>query len=190
MDTIDRCFVGGHAEMVFEDCRVPDSAVLGEAGPGYEYAQLRLGPARLTHCMRWTGIATRALTITRDHVAEREAFGMPLGRHGKVVDLLAESLIDLETARLISLKAAWTLAEGRPAGLQASSLAKAHVGEVTYRVVDRCVHLLGGLGVSQDGPVARFAQELRPFRIYDGPTEVHKWSIGRRFVREAPARSA
>jgi acyl-CoA dehydrogenase len=86
-------------------------------------------------------------------------------------------------SRLVTLKAAWTIAQGGPAGLQASSPARAHIGEATFRVVDR--QLLGGLGVSRDGSVARFAQELRPFRVYDGPIEAHRWSLGGRFVGKA-----
>ena len=85
----------------------------------------------------------------------------------------------------MTLRACWAIQQGDPGGLQASSLAKAHVGEAAHRITDRCVQLLGGLGVNHDGPVARFAQEVRAFRIYDGPTEVHKWSLGKRFVREA-----
>ena len=190
MDTIDRCFVGGHAELSFDDCLVPDSAVLGEVGKGYDYAQVRLGPARLTHCMRWTGLAAEALDVTSRHVNEREAFGMPLGRHGKVIDDIASCLTDLESARLLTLRAAWALQVGARDGLSRSSMAKSYVGEVCHRVIDRCVQVLGGLGVSHDGPVARYAQEVRPFRVYDGPTEVHRWSIGRRHLRDVAARAA
>lgn len=184
IDTIDRGFAGGHGELVFEDCRVEDGAILGEEGKGYHYAQVRLGPARLTHCMRWTGVAARALDFATRRVAEREAFGQSLGEHGAVRAMLADSLLDIETSRLVTRRAAWEIEHGGDGG-HWSSLAKAHVGEATYRVVDRAVQLAGALGVSGDAPLARFFTELRPFRIYDGPTETHKWAIGRRMVRAA-----
>jgi acyl-CoA dehydrogenase len=185
--TTDRGFVGGHAEVVFEDCRVSDADILGEAGLGYQYAQVRLGPARLTHCMRWTGLAARALDIATDHVAEREAFGRTLGEHGLVRGMLADSLIDLETSRLLIQRAAWEI-DNKGDETHWSSLAKSHVAEATHRVIDRSVQLCGGLGVSEDLPLARFLAEIRPFRIYDGPTETHRWAIGRRMVRSRGAR--
>lgn len=184
VEAMDRGFAGGHAEIVFEDCRVGDDAILGEEGLGYHYAQVRLGPARLTHCMRWMGIAARALDVVTRHVAEREAFGRALGDHGMVQGMLAESLMDLETSRLLVYRAAWEIDSGGDA-LHWSSLAKAHVAEAVWRVVDRAVQLCGALGISGDAPLARFLTEIRPFRIYDGPTETHKWSLGRRMVRAA-----
>jgi acyl-CoA dehydrogenase len=134
--------------------------------------------------MRWTGLAARALEIATRRVAEREAFGRTLGEHGMVQGSLADSLIDLETSRLLIQRAAWEIDSGGDV-LHWSSLAKAHVAEAVYRVVDRSVQLCGALGISGHAPLARFLTEIRPFRIYDGPTETHKWSIGRRLVRQA-----
>jgi acyl-CoA dehydrogenase len=182
VDAIDRSFPGGHAEVVLDDCRVDDDAVLGEVGEGFRYAQVRLAPARLTHCMRWLGIARRALDIALDRAIEREAFGQRLADLGMVQERIAQSEIDLETSRLLIWKCAWALDQGERATRE-SSIAKAHVAEAVGRVVDRAVQICGSLGVSGDLPLARMAAEVRPFRIYDGPTETHLWAVARRAVR-------
>jgi acyl-CoA dehydrogenase len=183
VDAIDRSFPGGHAELVFEDCRVEDDAVLGAVGEGFRNAQVRLAPARLTHCMRWLGAARRALDIALDRAAEREAFGQRLGDLGMVQEKIAESVIDLETSRLLIWRCAWALDRGEPARHE-SSVAKAHVAEAVGRVVDRSVQICGSLGVSGDTPLAQLLSEVRPFRIYDGPTETHRWAIARRALRD------
>ena len=186
VDAIDRSFPGGHAEVVFEDCVVADDAVLGTVGDGYRHAQVRLAPARLTHCMRWLGMARRAHDIALDRANEREAFGAKLGELGMVQAMIADSVIDIETSRVLIWHAAWTLDEGRSASRE-SSIAKAHVAEAVGRIVDRAVQICGSLGVSGDLPLARILTEVRPFRIYDGPTETHKWAIARRALRQRAA---
>lgn len=186
MDMPDRSFAGGHAEITFSDCRVPATAVLGEVGLGYQYAQVRLGPARLTHCMRWLGVARRALDIALDHALNRRAFGQQLGDLGMVQQLIADSVIDLETSRAVIWRAAWALDVGSPARHE-TSVAKAHVAETVGRIVDRSVQVAGGQGVSGESPLGRFLTEVRPFRIYDGPTETHRWSIARRELRQRAA---
>lgn len=183
VDAMDRSFPGGHAEVVFEDCRVAEDAVLGEVGEGYRYAQVRLAPARLTHCMRWLGLARRALDLALDRANTREAFGSRLGELGMVQQLIADSVIDLQTSRLLIWQCAWALDQGAPARHE-SSIAKAHVAEAVHRVADRAVQICGSLGVSGDAPLARYLAEMRPFRIYDGPTETHKWAIARRALRD------
>jgi acyl-CoA dehydrogenase len=183
VDVIDRGSPGGHAAVVLEDCLVSDDAVLGAVGEGYRYAQVRLAPARLTHCMRWLGMARRALDIALDRANEREAFGAKLGELGMVQAMIADSVIDIETSRGLIWQTAWTLDQGH-SGSRESSIAKAHVAEAVYRVVDRCVQICGSLGVSGDLPLARILLEIRPFRIYDGPTETHKWAIARRALRQ------
>jgi acyl-CoA dehydrogenase len=183
VEAMDRSFPGGHAEVVFEDCRVGDDAVLGEVGEGYGYAQVRLAPARLTHCMRWLGLAERALDVALDRANEREAFGSRLGELGMVQQMIADSVIDLETSRMLIWRCAWALDQGSPARHE-SSVAKAHVAEAVHRVADRAVQICGSLGVSGDVPLARYLAEMRPFRIYDGPTETHKWAIARRALRD------
>ncbi|MBD0330840.1 MAG: acyl-CoA dehydrogenase family protein [Thermoleophilia bacterium] len=182
LPTTDSAFVGGHAEVAFEDCRVGHDAVLGEVGEGFRYAQVRLAPARLTHCMRWLGLARRALDIALDYAAGREAFGQRLEDLGLVQGLVADCVIDLEASRQLIRHACGVLdAGGR--GTHESSIAKVFVSEAVHRVVDRAVQVHGGLGVSHDVPLARFLDEVRPFRIYDGPSKAHRWSIARRAAR-------
>jgi acyl-CoA dehydrogenase len=183
IDAPDRSFPGGHAEVVFDDCHVSDDAVLGEVSHGYRYAQVRLAPARLTHCMRWLGLACRAHDFALDRASEREAFGSRLGELGMVQQMIADSVLDIDTSRLLIWHCAWKLDSGQRGGRE-SSVAKAHVAEAVNRVVDRAVQICGSLGVSGDTPLARYLAELRPFRIYDGPTETHKWAIARRALRE------
>jgi acyl-CoA dehydrogenase len=182
IEATDRAFPGGHGEVVFEDCRVDDDAVLGAVGEGFAYAQVRLAPARLTHCMRWLGSARRALDIALDYANEREAFGAKLGELGMIQHFIAESVIDLESSRALIQRCAWVLDQGGN-GRHESSVAKAHVAEAVVRVVDRSVQICGALGVSGDAPLARLMNEVRPFRIYDGSTETHLWSIARRTLR-------
>lgn len=182
IEATDLAFPGGHGEVVFEDCRVGEDAVLGAVGEGFRYAQVRLAPARLTHCERWLGAARRALDIALDRASEREAFGQRLGELGMVQRFIAESVLDIETSRAMIWRSAWTLDNGAHARHE-SSLAKAHVAEAVNRVVDRSIQICGGLGISGDVPLARLMNELRPFRIYDGPTETHLWAIARRTLR-------
>jgi acyl-CoA dehydrogenase len=186
IDVTDRAFTGGHAEVVFEDCRVDDGAVLGEVGEGFRYAQVRLAPARLTHCMRWLGLARRAHDFALARAGSREAFGQKLGDLGMIQQKIAESEIDIESSRGLIWRCAWAIDNGAPAR-QESSIAKAHVAEATWRIVDRAIQICGALGVSGDGPPARAMNELRPFRIYDGPTETHHWAIARRALRRTTA---
>lgn len=186
VDAIDRSFPGGHAEVVFEDCRVGEDAVLGEVGEGFRYAQVRLAPARLTHCMRWLGAARRALDTALDRANEREAFGQLLGELGMVQERIAQSVIELDAARMLIWRCAWELDRGGHARHE-SSVAKAYVAEAVDRVVDRAVQICGSVGVSGDAPLARLHAEVRPFRIYDGPTETHHWAIARRALRRRAA---
>jgi acyl-CoA dehydrogenase len=186
IEATDRAFPGGHGEVLFEGCRVGADAVLGEVGEGFRYAQVRLAPARLTHCERWLGAARRALDIALDRANEREAFGHRLGELEMVQQQIAESVLDIETSRAMIWRCAWALDNGEHARHE-SSLAKAHVAEAVNRVLDRSIQICGALGVSGDAPLARLMNELRPFRIYDGPTETHLWAIARRTLRERAA---
>jgi acyl-CoA dehydrogenase len=173
--------VGGHSEVALRGCEVGADAVLGEPGRGLGHAQARLGPARLTHCMRWLGLARRALDIALDRAAEREAFGARLQDLGIVQALIADAVIDLDSSRALVRQVAGVLDAGADGTLE-SSVAKVHVGEAVGRVVDRAAQICGALGVSHDLPLARYMSEVRPFRIYDGPSEAHRWSIARRAV--------
>jgi acyl-CoA dehydrogenase len=189
IDATDRAFPGGHAEVTFTDCEVGDDAVLGEVGEGFSYAQVRLAPARLTHCERWLGTARRAFDISLDYVNGREAFGQPLGELGMVQEQIARSLIDIESSRALIWRCAWALDRGEKAKHE-SSVAKVYVAEAVNRVIDRAIQVCGATGISGETPLARMMNELRPFRIYDGPTETHLWSIARRTLRAHAARPA
>ncbi|WP_328334871.1 acyl-CoA dehydrogenase family protein [Streptomyces sp. NBC_00455] len=184
IDTLDHGLFGGHSEVVFEGCEVPDSAVLGAVDEGFRYAQVRLGPARMTHCMRWLGVARRAQDIALERAAERSAFGGRLAELGMVQQMLADSEIDIETGRAVLWRACWELDQGRSAAQQ-TSIAKTYVSEAVNRVVDRAVQVCGALGISGDTPLSRLYREVRPFRIYDGPSETHRWAIAKRAVRAA-----
>ena len=182
ISTLDRSMVGGHCEVKFNGAFVPDEGVLGGVDEGFRYAQVRLGPARMTHVMRWLGSAQRAQDIALRHVAEREAFGGPLSELGMIQQHIADNEIDLAASRSLLLRACWELDRGERAS-SSTSIAKTFAAEAINRVVDRSIQMCGGLGVSDDLPLARLLREVRPFRIYDGASEVHRWSIARRAVR-------
>jgi acyl-CoA dehydrogenase len=186
LDTLDQYMTGGHAVIRLDGLRVPESAVLGRVGEGFRYAQARLAPARLTHCMRWLGAARRAHDIATDYARRRTAFGKPLGEHEGVGFMLADNEMDLHTCRMVIWHAAWVLDRGER-GRHESSMAKVICSEAIWRVVDRSVQVLGGLGITDDTIVARIFREVRPFRIYDGPSEVHRWSIAQRVLRTGGA---
>jgi alkylation response protein AidB-like acyl-CoA dehydrogenase len=182
METLDECFPGGHGVVRFDGLRVPAESVLGEVGKGFKYAQVRLSPARLTHCMRWLGAVRRAHDVAVDYARRRQAFGKPIGEHEGVGFMLADNEMDMHVARLAIWHCAWLLDQGDLA-LHESSRAKVIVSEAAWRVADRCVQILGGQGVTDETVVARIFADLRAFRIYDGPSEVHRWSIARRILR-------
>jgi acyl-CoA dehydrogenase len=182
--TLDRMVIGGHCEVGFVDCEVGADAVLGEVGRGFDYAQVRLSPARLTHCMRWMGIARRALEYAIEHAAKRSSFGARLAQHQGVQFPLADSQIELHAARLMVWHAAWLLDQGHPARNE-TSMAKVFVSETVDRVIDRALQICGALGISEDLPLSDFYRESRAFRIYDGPSEVHRMSVARRMFRKA-----
>jgi acyl-CoA dehydrogenase len=186
--TMDRSMVGGHCEVSFRGVRVGDDAVLGEVDRGFVNAQVRLGPARMTHVMRWLGAARQAHECALGYVQERHAFGSRLGDLGLAQQLIADSEIDLAATRALLLTACAALDRGERASHE-TSIAKTFGAEAICRVVDRAMQLTGGTGVSDDLPIARLYREVRPFRVYDGPSEVHRWSIARRALRrhQAPA---
>lgn len=182
LDTLDSSFMGGHAVVDIEGLRVSGDDILGAVGEGYKYAQVRLAPARLTHCMRWLGSAQRAHDIATDYARKRMAFGKPLGEHEGVSFMLADNVMDIHVARLATWHCAWKLDQGER-GTADSSMAKVIASEAIMRVADRSLQILGGLGLTRDTVVERIFRDVRGFRIYDGPSEVHRWSLGRRAVR-------
>ncbi|AVG41530.1 acyl-CoA dehydrogenase family protein [Achromobacter insolitus] len=176
--------IGGHAEILLQDCVVGDEAVLGKPGRGLEYAQLRLEPARLSHCMRYIGRARRALETAQAYVMQRESFGSRLADLQQIQAMVADSHIDLHAARLMTLDCA----DRMDAGLsvkQHSAMAKVFVSEAVNRVADRAVQMMGASGLSDDTPVAMVWQEMRPFRIYDGANELHRATLARRLLAQA-----
>ena len=186
IDTLDQGFFGGHCEIDFDDVFVSEASVLGAVDEGFAYAQVRLAPARLTHCMRWLGIARRSQEIAVERAKGRQLFGSRLGDLGMVQALIADSEIDIAASRLLIWQACTELDEGRSAA-QSSSIAKTFVAEAVGRVVDRSLQICGALGVSGDTLLSRYYREVRPFRIYDGSSETHRWAIAKRRLREGVA---
>ncbi|MEM6850905.1 MAG: acyl-CoA dehydrogenase [Pseudomonadota bacterium] len=186
LDTIDSSMPGGHAVTAIEDLRVPADQMLGDPGDGFKLAQIRLAPARLTHCMRWLGACDRAHEIATDYAVRRHAFGKPLIDHEGVGFMLADNTIDLKQCELMIDWCADALDAGSMATTE-SSMAKVAVSEALMRVADRCVQAMGGAGVTGDTPVEQVFREVRAFRIYDGPTEVHKWSLAKKLKKAAKA---
>jgi acyl-CoA dehydrogenase len=183
LDTIDSSMPGGHAMVAIEGLKVTADQMLGAPGDGFKLAQVRLAPARLTHCMRWLGACTRANEIATDYANRRHAFGKPLIDHEGIGFMLAENLIDLKQAELMIDWCADVLDTGA-LGTVESSMAKVAVSEALMRIADRCVQVMGGTGVSGDTIVEQVFREVRAFRIYDGPTEVHKWSLAKKIKRD------
>ena len=182
-NTIDSSMPGGHCEVTISDLRIPADQMLGNAGEGFKYAQIRLSPARLSHCMRWLGACRRANEIAVDYANHRMAFGKQLIDHEGVGFMLAENMIDLKQAELMIDWCADVLDDGS-LGVAESSMAKVAVSEALMRIADRCVQVMGGMGVTDKTIVEQIFREVRAFRIYDGPTEVHKWSLAKKIKRD------
>jgi len=178
---------GGHGEIDFDHLRVPDSAILGKLGDGFKMAQVRLTPARLTHCMRWMGVAQRSLDIAMAYAREREAFGKKLAQHQSIQWMIADSEIELHASRLMVMQAAWKHERGDDIRHE-SSICKVFVAEAVNRIIDRAVQICGALGVSTDTPLEHFYREARAFRIYDGPSEVHRMVIARNLLHPRASR--
>jgi acyl-CoA dehydrogenase len=188
-NTIDSSMPGGHATITIDNLRVPADQMLGQAGEGFKYAQIRLSPARLSHCMRWLGSCIRSHEIATDYANRREAFGKTLIDHEGVGFMLAENMIDLKQAELMIDWCAGVLDTGS-LGTVESSMAKVAVSEALMRIADRCVQVMGGTGVTDATIVEQVFREVRAFRIYDGPTEVHKWSLAKKIKRDWKAAQA
>jgi len=174
-----------HGEVSFKDCRVPLTNILGPEGAGFMIAQMRLGPGRIHHCMRWIGVCERCFDILCDYAAKRElAPGRPLGTRQFVQGWIAESRAEINAAKMMVLHAAWTIEQqGSKAARDEISCIKFFVAGVMQKVMDRTVQALGGLGVCDDTPVAAFYRHERAARIYDGADEVHKASVAKRILR-------
>ena len=186
LNTLDSSMPGGHAEIAIDGLELDDASVLGGVGEGFTAAQVRLSPARLSHCMRWLGSVTRAHEIATDYAIRRRAFGKLLIDHEGVGFMLADNAIEIQQAQLMIDWCAGVLDSGSMATTQ-SSMTKAAVSESLFRIADRCVQIMGGSGLTRDSVVEQIFRETRSFRVYDGPTEVHKWSIARKIKRDALA---
>ena len=174
-----------HCEVTFDNVRVPASNILGEEGGGFAIAQARLGPGRIHHCMRSIGAAQYALELMCKRAAERIAFGKPLSEQGMVQDWIAQSKIEIEQARLLTLKAAWTIDTlGKKAAQDEIAMIKIAAPALHTNVVNRAIQLFGGAGVSSDFPLASMWAHGRVMHIVDGPDEVHKRSLARSVIKQ------
>jgi acyl-CoA dehydrogenase len=170
----------GHAEIGYDDVRVPAANLLGEEGAGFAIAQARLGPGRIHHCMRALGAAERALALMVDRARNRVAFGRPLADQGVVRESIAKSRNEIDQARLLCEKAAWTIDQhGNKEARHLVAQIKAVAPTVACDVIDRAIQVFGGAGVSDDVPLARMYSWHRAMRLFDGPDEVHMRSIAR-----------
>lgn len=174
-----------HAEVLYENCRVPVSHRIGPEGAGFRLAQERLGPGRIHHCMRWLGICRRAFELMCSYAASRELMpGKPLGTRQIVQQWIAQSRAEIHGARLMVLHAAWRIErEGAYAAREEISLIKFTVANVLHRVLDRAIQTHGGLGVTDETPLAFWYRMERAARIYDGPDEVHQTVVARRILK-------
>jgi acyl-CoA dehydrogenase len=171
----------GHAEIVFQDVRVPASNLIAGEGDGFMIAQARLGPGRIHHCMRAIGAAERALEAMCARAVSRETFGKPLATRGNILDWIAESRIEIEMARLLTLKTAWLMdTVGNKHARTEIAAIKVAAPNVALKLLDRAIQVYGGAGVSDDFHLASAYAHLRTLRLADGPDEVHKLSIARR----------
>jgi acyl-CoA dehydrogenase len=174
----------GHAEVVFEDVRVPASNLLGEEGSGFALAQARLGPGRIHHCMRALGAAERALALLVSRAQQRVAFGKPLVEQGTIQQDIAESRIAIDQARLLCQYASKVIdTHGNKAAAAYVSAAKVAVPRTALQVIDRAIQVHGGAGISDDVPLAAMYGWHRAMRIFDGPDEVHLRTLAKREVR-------
>ena len=178
----------GHAEVIFEDVRVPKSALLAGEGDGFMISQARLGPGRIHHCMRAIGVAERALDLMIDRAQSRVTFGQPIANRSNIQDWIAESRMEIEMARLLTLKAAYLMDTAGNKGARTEiSAIKVVAPNVALKVIDRAIQVHGGGGVSDDFPLAKMYAHMRTLRLADGPDEVHKMTIARQELRRRDA---
>ncbi len=176
---------GGHGLVRFHGLRVSSRDVLGEPGQGLRHARRRLASARLADCMRWLGQARRAHDVALAYAGRRRAFGKPLAEHEGVSFMLADNAMDLHAARLAIWHCAWAIDQGEEPGKLSTTVANIIASEATWRVADRCVQVLGGQGVTHETVVAGIFADMRTPRVYDGPSDVHRWSLAKHIVQEA-----
>lgn len=176
---------GGHCELEFDGLEVPDENRLLEIGDGLKVTQIRLGTARLTHCMRWLGMAKRALEIASAYVREREAFGIKLTEHEGVQWMLGEAAMEVQTGRLLTMHAAWKLDQGDFARKEVS-MAKIVVADILHKAIDTAIQLCGARGYSKDTVLEWMYRYARQARLVDGASEVHKMVLSRNLLDQGP----
>jgi acyl-CoA dehydrogenase len=174
---------GGHCEIVYEDMEIPDGDRLMEVGDGLKVTQIRLGPARLTHCMRWLGLAKRSIEIATEYVSRREAFGSKLAERESVQWLLGEAALDIQLSRMLTMHAAWMLDTGDYARKEVS-MAKIQVADTLHKAVDTAIQLNGARGYSKDTVLEWIYRYARQARLVDGASEVHKMVLARNLMKE------
>ncbi|CBS88773.1 acyl-CoA dehydrogenase family protein [Azospirillum lipoferum] len=174
---------GGHCELIFDGLEIADENVLMKVGDGLKATQIRLGPARLTHCMRWTGLAKRCLEIAAAYVKERESFGMPLAEHEGVQWMLGETAMQIEIGRLLTMKAAHALDSGSYARKEVS-MAKVQVADTLFKAADTAIQLCGARGYSKDTVLEWIYRYARQAKLVDGASEVHKMVLSRSYLAE------
>jgi acyl-CoA dehydrogenase len=177
---------GGHCELIFDGLEIPDENRLMEVGDGLKVTQIRLGTARLTHCMRWLGMSKRALSIAVDYVRERESFGIKLIDRESVQGLLAEAAMQIEIGRMLTMKAAFELDTGSFARKEVS-MAKIQVADTLHKAIDTAIQLCGARGYSKDTPLEWMYRYARQARLVDGASEVHRMVLSRHLVQEGDA---
>jgi acyl-CoA dehydrogenase len=181
----------GHCEIIFDDVRVPDDAVLGQVGGGFGIGQARLGPARVQHCMRIIGVTEAALQLMCERAPTRSTFGAAVSTRSNVLDWIAEARIEIDAARLMTMRTAWMMdTQGDKASAPYMSQIKVQVMRTATTVIDRAIQVFGAAGVSDDTPLARWYANMRGLRIADGPDEVHLMAVARRELRRYEAESS
>ncbi len=176
---------GGHCEIIYKDCRVPITNMLGREGDGFAISQARLGPGRIHHCMRTIGTAERAIELMCKRANVRFTHGSLLADKANIQEWIADSRIEVDSARLMVMNAAWQMDTlGKKEARQQISMIKVQCANMVMRVLDRAIQLYGAAGVSDDYPLARMWREGRALRIADGPDEVHRQTIARRELRK------
>ncbi|MFY9615837.1 MAG: acyl-CoA dehydrogenase family protein [Candidatus Dormiibacterota bacterium] len=174
----------GHSEVFYENCRVPKENLLGNRGEGFLIAQMRLGPGRIHHCMRWLGLARRAFDMMCERALQREGFGGALARKQTVQNWIADSAAEMQAARLMTLQAAWKMdTEGASSARKEISMIKFFGAKVLLDVIDRAIQVHGSLGFSSDIPLEGMYRAARAARIYDGPDEVHRVTVARQVLK-------
>ena len=186
LDTMDSNTSGGHSIVDYNDVRVSKESILGEAGKGFRYAQVRLAPARLTHCMRWLGLARRCVEIATEYASRREGFGVRLADRESVQIMLGTLCADIEVGRLLVMKAAWGLDQGSYAQKEVS-MAKVHVANLLHRAADAAIQINGARGYSKDTVLEWIYRYARQARLVDGADEVHQMVLNRYLASEGRA---